>query len=179
MKRLFALVLCAILLLAAVGCNAGGGLGPAFILNGETLNVYTLHYFIKDEYASVPLIAFLQSIGADYADSPYNAYQVQCYDIRGVSYIYDGTLKVFALTDQYDNVMETLKAQGKTPTKADFRTIDLFAQEGYETDMQAEAWVDHHVLEHILQKTGLDITIEIDRDANAIRVEMPELEENP
>ena len=173
MKRIIILLLAALLL----GCApvAGESWGPTFFLDGKELNVYTSHYFIKDTYASIPLNAFLKSVGAVYADSSYNRYQVQCYEIQGIRYIYDWESQVFALEKPYDEIVQKLKAEGRTPTKADFREIDLFAQEGYEPKMQAETAVDHRVLERVLRRMGLDITIEIDREANAICVEMQEL----
>ncbi len=62
--------------------EAGGSFwGPKLYLNGKELNVYTSHYFIKDTYASIPLNAFLKSVGAVYADSSYNRYQVQSYKL--------------------------------------------------------------------------------------------------
>jgi hypothetical protein len=172
-KRIIILLLAVLLL----GCApvAGESWGPTFFLNGKELNVYTSHYFIKDTYASIPLNAFLKSVGAVYADSSYNRYQVQCYEIQGIRYIYDWESQVFALEKPYDEIVQKLKAEGRTPTKADFREIDLFAQEGYEPKMQAETAVDHRVLERVLRRMGLDITIEIDREANTICVEMQEL----
>lgn len=154
------------------GGEAKDNFGPTFVLNGKTLNVYTEHYFIAEDETSIPLNAFLMSVGAVYADSPYNRYQVQCYEIQGIRYIYDWESQVFAFADAYDDVVKTLKAQDKTPTKTDFRAIDLFAQEGYELEMQAETWVNSVTLERVLRGMGLDITIEIDREANAIRVEL-------
>ena len=151
---------------------AGESRGPAFILNGKERNVYTSHYSIEDEETSIPLNAFLASVGAVDVDSPYNRYMVQCYEIQGIRYIYDWESQVFALEKPYDEIVQKLKAEGRTPTKADFREIDLFAQEGYEPEMQAETWLDHRILERVLRKMGLDISIEIDREANAIRVEL-------
>ena len=147
--------------------------GPSLILNGKTLNVYTEHYFIKGTDIYIPINAFLESIGSYYVDSPYNKYQVQCSEIQGIRYIYDWELQVFALAEQYDSVVQTVKAQGKTPTHADFQTINLMP-EGVE--MQAEARLDHITLENVLRKMGLDITIELDRENNAIRVTMSEPE---
>ena len=154
---------------------AGESGGPAFFLNGKERNIYTSHYFIEDEETSIPLNAFLASVGAVAVDSPYNRYMVQCYEIQGIRYIYDWESQVFALEEPYDEIVQKLKAEGRTPTEADFREIDLFAQEGYEPEMQAETWLDHRILERVLRKMGLDISIEIDREANAIRVEMREL----
>ncbi|MBR0437336.1 MAG: hypothetical protein IJK12_08855 [Clostridia bacterium] len=151
---------------------AGESRGPAFILNGKERNVYTSHYFIEDEETSIPLNAFLASVGAVAVDSPYNRYMVQCYEIQGIRYIYDWESQVFALEEPYDEIVQKQKAEGRTPTEADFREIDLFAQEGYEPEMQAETWLDHRILERVLRKMGLDISIEIDREANAIRVEL-------
>ncbi len=151
---------------------AGESGGPAFFLNGKERNVYTSHYFIEDEETSIPLNAFLATVGAVAVDSPYNRYMVQCYEIQGIRYIYDWESQVFALEEPYDEIVQKLKAKGRTPTEADFREIDLFAQEGYEPEMQAETWLDHRILERVLRKMGLDISIEIDREANAIRVEL-------
>jgi hypothetical protein len=151
----------------------GSSFGPAFILNGKELDVYTEHYFIAGTDDDIPLNAFLSSIGSYYVDSPYNKYQVQCYEIEGIRYIYDWESQVFALAEQYDSVVQAAKAQGRTPTNADFRTINLLP-DGIE--MQAEAWLDHSTLESVLRKMGLDITIEIDREENAIRVTMTKKE---
>ena len=151
----------------------GSSFGPAFILNGKELAVYTGHYFIAGTDDDIPLNAFLSSIGSYYVDSPYNKYQVQCYEIEGIRYIYDWESQVFALAEQYDSVVQAAKAQGRTPTNADFRTINLLP-DGIE--MQAEAWLDHSTLESVLRKMGLDITIELDREENAIRVTMTEKE---
>ncbi len=153
--------------------GGGSSFGPAFILNGKELDVYTEHYFIAGTDDDIPLNAFLSSIGSYYVDSPYNKYQVQCYEIEGIRYIYDWESQVFALAEQYDSVVQAAKTKGRMPTEAEFQTIDLLPAE---VEMQAEAWLDHSTLESVLRKMGLDITIELDREENAIRVTMSEPE---
>ena len=151
----------------------GSSFGPAFILNGKELDVYTEHYFIAGTDDDIPLNAFLSSIGSYCVDSPYNKYQVQCYEIEGIRYIYDWESQVFALAEQYDSVVQAAKTKGRMPTEAEFQAIDLLPAG---VEMQAEAWLDHSTLESVLRKMGLDITIELDREENAIRVTLPEPE---
>lgn len=153
--------------------GGGSSFGPAFILNGKELDVYTEHYFIAGTDDDIPLNAFLSSIGSYYVDSPYNKYQVQCYEIEGIRYIYDWESQVFALAEQYDSVVQAAKTKGRMPTEAEFQAIDLLPAG---VEMQAEAWLDHSTLESVLRKMGLDITIELDREENAIRVTMSEPE---
>jgi hypothetical protein len=107
--------------------GGGSNFGPAFILNGKELDVYTEHYFIAGTDDDIPLNAFLSSIGSYYVDSPYNKYQVQCYEIEGIRYIYDWESQVFALAEQYDSVVQAAKTKGRMPTEAAYSSAALVA----------------------------------------------------
>ena len=195
MKRLFALVLCAILLLAAVGCGqkqttgeelttssdepiafSGTEFEPALILNGKKLNVYTQHYSIRENDTGIPLEAFIASIGGYFADSPYNAYQVQCYELNGIRYMIDNNNRIFALAEQYDELVRKLETEpGNHVTHGTLKEINLFPDdEGTLSWGEGSAWVGHRALENALRKSGQDITIDVDYEAYVIRVEMPD-----
>ena len=91
MKHITALLLSFMLLFTLAACTPAPGENsadaPILVLNGEVLDVYTMHYDVREEYAVVPLEAFLHSIGADYAESSFNKYGIQCYSFMGKRYI--------------------------------------------------------------------------------------------
>lgn len=158
--------------------TAGQSWGPEFFLNGEKQDVYTSHYLIKETDAIIPLDAFLQSIGGYYADSPYNAYQVQCYELNGIRYIIDNKYAIFSIEEEYDRLVKVLNAQGKQLTHANLKEADLFpdGDDGLLWKEGNSAGVDYRLLESTLRKSGQNIAIEIDHEAYAIRVMMPETE---
>ena len=86
---------------------------PILILNGEKLDVYTSHYGVTEEYAVIPLTAFLMSVGADYADSPLNEYGIQCYSFMGKRYIEVDYMHLFMFEDDYKTLLKELKDEGK------------------------------------------------------------------
>lgn len=181
MKRKWIItILLAVLLLGCFGGEpvAGASWGPAFYLNGEKQDVYTSHYSIRETDAIIPLDAFLKSVGGYYADSPYNAYQVQCYELNGTRYIIDKKHAIFAIDEQYDRLIKDLNAKGEPLTHANLKEADLFpdGDDGLWWKEGNGAGVDYRLLESTLRKSGQDITIEIDRDAFAIRVTLKEPE---
>lgn len=163
--------------------EAGGSFwGPKLYLNGKELNVYTEHYFIEDEITYIPLDAFLASVGAVYADSPYTKYQVQSYELCGIRFIVDEVTQVFALEREYDAAIQELKAKPGNPvTHANLQKVDLFSPVRNENTMingkKAVYWgpgavVDHRTLETALREAGLTIEISVDSEKNAIYVEL-------
>ncbi len=172
-KRIIAVLLAA-MLLGCVGCSPAPGenWGPDFFLNGVKQDVYTSQYLIEETDVRIPFEAFMGSIGADFAESPYNRYQVQCYEIQGIRYIDDRESGVIAFEQPYEDVVEVLKAQGKTSIKADFQAINLLT-EGARMPLPIAD------LERLLEKMGLDVTVEFDREAYAIRVTLREPEKQP
>ena len=163
--------------------EAGGSFwGPKLYLNGKELNVYTEHYFIEDEETFIPLHAFLLSVGAVYADSPYTKYQVQSYELCGIRFIVDEVTQVFALEREYDAAIQELKAKPGNPvTHANLQKVDLFSPVRNENTMingkKAVYWgpgavVDHRTLETALREAGLTIEISVDSEKNAIYVEL-------
>ena len=155
---------------------------PTLILNGKQLDVYTSHYNVTDEYASIPLSAFLQSLGAEYADSPLNEYGVQCYSFMGNRYIINGRMHLFMFEDDYKAFLKKLDDTGKELSKETASERGLLPKKQSkvllntdETNIEyAEIWSDHESLMNALRESGIDITIEYDFETRAITVTLKE-----
>ncbi len=155
---------------------------PILILNGKELDVYTSHYNLKEEYASIPLSAFLQSVGAEYADSPLNEYGVQCYSFMGKRYIINGRMHLFMFEDDYKAFLKELDDEGKELSKETALERGLLPKNQSkvllntdETNIEyAEIWSDHNSLMNALRESGIDITIEYDYEERTITVTLPE-----
>ena len=155
---------------------------PTLILNGKQLDVYTSHYNVTDEYASIPLSAFLQSLGAEYADSPMNEYGVQCYSFMGNRYIINGRMHLFMFEEDYKAFLKELYDTGKELSKETASERGLLPKNQSkvllntdETNIEyAEIWSDHESLMNALRESGIDITIEYDFETRAITVTLKE-----
>lgn len=155
---------------------------PTLVLNGKELDVYTSHYNVTEEYASIPLSAFLQSVGAEYADSPLNEYGVQCYSFMGNRYIINGRMHLFMFEDDYKAFLKELDDTGKELSKETASERGLLPKNQSkvllntdETNIEyAEIWSDHESLMNALRESGIDITIEYDYEARTITVILPE-----
>ena len=155
---------------------------PTLILNGKQLDVYTSHYNVTEEYASIPLSAFLQSLGAEYADSPLNEYGVQCYSFMGNRYIINGRMHLFMFEDDYKAFLKELDDAGKELSKETASERGLLPKNQSkvllntdETNIEyAEIWSDHESLMNALRESGIDITIECDFETRAITVTLKE-----
>ncbi len=197
MKKLVVFILVTVMLVAFASCtkqkndsanNAplvdGGNTpnAPTLILNGKQLDVYTSHYNVTDEYASIPLSAFLQSLGAEYADSPLNEYGVQCYSFMGNRYIINGRMHLFMFEDDYKAFLKELDDTGKELSKETASERGLLPKNQSkvllntdETNIEyAEIWSDHESLMNALRESGIDITIECDFETRAITVTLKE-----
>ncbi len=155
---------------------------PTLILNGKKLEVYTSHYNVTEEYVSIPLSAFLQSLGAEYADSPLNEYGVQCYSFMGKRYIINGNMHLFMIEDDYKSFLKELDNEGKELSKETASVRGLLPKNQSkillntdETNIEyAEIWSDNDSLMNALRESGIDITIEYDYEARTIIVSLPE-----
>jgi len=155
---------------------------PTLILNGKQLDVYTSHYNVTEEYASIPLSAFLRSLGAEYADSPLNEYGVQCYSFMGNRYIINGRMHLFMFEDDYKAFLKELDDTGKELSKETASERGLLPKNQSkvllntdETNIEyAEIWSDHESLMNALRKSEIDITIEYDYEARTISVILTE-----
>ena len=197
MKKLVVFILATVMLVAFASCtnpkndlenNAPLVVGenfpnaPTLILNGKQLDVYTSHYNVTEEYASIPLTAFLQSVGAEYADSPLNEYGVQCYFFMGKRYVINGRMHLFMFEDDYKAFLKELDDEGKELSKETATKRGLLPKNQSkvllnpdETNIEyAEIWCDHDSLMNALRKSGIDITIEYDYEARTITVTLPE-----
>ena len=157
---------------------------PTLILNGKELDVYTSHYNVTEECASIPLSAFLKSVGAEYADSPLNEYGVQCYSFIGKRYIINGSMHLFMLEDDYKAFLKELDDAGKELSKETAAERGLLPKDeskvllnAKETIEYGEIWSDHDSLMNALRESGIDITIEYDYEARTITVTLPEQSE--
>lgn len=200
MKKLVVFILATILLVALVSCtnekndsenNAPSIVwgnhpnAPTLILNGIELDVYTSHYNVTEEYASIPLSAFLQSVGAEYADSPLNEYGVQCYSFMGKRYIINGRMHLFMFEDDYKAFLKELDDEGKSLSKGIASERGLLPKnqskvllDTDETNIEyGDIWSDHNSLMNALRESGIDITIEYDYEARTITVTLPEQSE--
>lgn len=151
---------------------------PTLVLNGKELDVYTSHYNVTEEYASIPLSAFLQSVGAEHADSPLNEYGVQCYSFMGKRYVINGRMHLFMFEDDYKAFLKELDDDDKELSKETAAKRGLLPKNQSkvllntdETNIEyAEIWSDHESLMNALRKSGIDITIEYDFETRAITV---------
>ena len=185
MKRITVLLFTLILLLALTACTNGVGENfpdaPKLILNGEALDVYTSHYHVTEEYAVIPLTAFLKSIGAEYADSPLNEYGIQCYSFMGKRYIVVPDMHLFMLEDDYVAFLEKLDEEGREVSPETTADCGLLPKNESKVSLDANGtllesaviMVDHISLMNALRESGIDITIEYDYLARTITVTLP------
>lgn len=182
MKKITALLLAAVLLLALAACTPpvpGENFpdAPILILNGEALDVYTSHYKVTEAYAAIPLTAFLQSIGAEYADSPLNEYRIQCYSFMGKRYIVVADMHLFMLENDYHAFVNKLSEEGKELSRETAADCGLLPKNESKVTIDAlelaEIWVDHVSLMNALIESGIDITIEYDYSTRTIVVTLP------
>ncbi|MBR2876318.1 MAG: hypothetical protein IKC01_04205 [Clostridia bacterium] len=197
MKKLVVFILVTVMLVAFTSCTkqkndssnnaplVGGGNtpnAPTLILNGKQLDVYTSHYNVTEEYASIPLSAFLQSLGAEYADSPMNEYGVQCYSFMDNRYIINGRMHLFMFEEDYKAFLKELNDTGKKLSKETASERGLLPKNQSkvllntdETNIEyTEIWSDHESLMNALRESGIDITIEYDFETRAITVTLKE-----
>ena len=185
MKKSTALLLSFMLLLTVVGCTNAVGENsadaPILVLNGEVLDVYTMHYDVREEYAVIPLEAFLHSIGADYADSSFNKYGTQCYSFMGKRYIVVEDMHLFMLEDDYRAFLEKLDNEGKELSRETTEDCGLLPKNESKVSLDvngtvsewAGIWVDHISLMNALIESGVDITIKSDYSNRTITVMLP------
>lgn len=186
MKRIIAVLLAAALLIMT-GCRPsivapgdGSSADMKLILNGKKLDVYTMHYFHNEEFTSIPLEAFLCSLGAEYADSSANEDGKQCYSFQGKRYVIVPDLHLFMEEGTYLELM----AEGKDLTRENVADLGLLPRnkckvcaDSDESDVElAEMWVDHISLMKALRESGIDITIAYDYSAITLSVILPELD---
>ena len=145
------------------------------------MNVYTSHYFVKEEYVVIPLQAFLMSVGAEYADSDLNEYGRQCYSFMGKRYVIMGKFQLFMLEDEYVAFTKQLDEDGKALTITNTANKGLLPKsenhalsELFENGIPHEIWTDHISLMNALRESGIDITIEYDYSTRTITVTMPQ-----
>ena len=186
MKRLTALLLI-LVLLTVTACEgkgsgrlqaAGGNFpdAPILILNDEKIDVYTSHYYITEEYAEIPLQAFLQSIGAETAESSLNGYGIQCYAFMGKRYIVAADLHLFMLEEDYMAFLEQLKEEGKELTRETAENCGLLPKNectGEAEEYRADLLVDHLSLMNAFVESGVNITIQYDYATRTITVTLP------
>ena len=190
MKRIISLLLFAVLIVAFCACETLNSSGDEIlnysgdlriVLNGKELDVYTMHYYYDEEYAAVPLSAFLKSIGAEYADSPLNTYESRCYSFIGKRFVFVPNVHLFMLEDDYNVFLEQLEEDGKSLTRATARDSGLLPiskseiyPNGDDSIERAEILVHYETLMNALIESGIDITIEYDFEALAINVTLNE-----
>lgn len=196
MKKVITILLSAALLLCCVACTShgtdleqnkppapGGNLpdAPTLILNDEELDIYTSHYKLTEEYAFIPLTAFLHSIGAEYADSPLNEYGTQCYSFAGKQYVVVPDMHLFILENDYNELIQELDADEKTLSRETMKDKGLLPKieskypgitNGTVLEW-AEIWTDNVSLENALIESGVDINIEYDYSTRTITVTLP------
>jgi len=157
--------------------KTGPSWGPKIILNGKELDVYTSHYFWKDDYLEIPLSAFLKSLGADYADSPYTDYEIECYYFCGKQYIICGKYHLFMLEEDYTDFIgsvNTLTSENTAEVGLLPRNKNICWINRDDSVVEwGEIWIDHISLMKALQESGISISIVLDKTANTITVTLP------
>ncbi|MBQ7385824.1 MAG: hypothetical protein IJW04_04875 [Ruminococcus sp.] len=154
---------------------------PTIVLNGKELDVYTSHYNLTEEYAFIPLAAFLHSIGAEYADSPLNEYGTQCYSFDGKQYVVVPDMHLFILENDYNELVKELDAHGKKLSRETVEDKGLLPKSESKypgiTNATVIEWAvimaDHVSVENALKESGVDINIEYDYANRTITVIMP------
>ena len=154
---------------------------PSLILNGKKLDVYTSHYDICEEYAVIPIEAFLMSVGAEYSDSPLNKYGTQCYSFMGKRYVVIGEYHLFMLEDDYEPLLQKLCEDGIPffkETAADYGLLPKNKSKvlpGEDSGIiWGTIWTDHISLMNALIESGVDITIKHDYSTRTITVTLPQ-----
>lgn len=197
MKRIVAFLLVGTLLFLLGACEKHGAASeptdadvmeesvsdiPRLILNGEELDVYTMHYMLKEEYAVVPLSAFLSSIGAKYASSSLNEYGTQCYSFEGKRYVIVGDMHLFMLVRDYRAFLKELDKEGKELSRETAADRGLLPKNESNVSLDiingtvtywGDIWIDHISLMNALNESGVDITIEYDYSTRTINVTLP------
>lgn len=190
MKRIISSLLIVVLLVTFCACenlNSSGDENLNFsgelriILNGKKLDVYTMHYYYDEEYAAVPLSAFLHSIGAEYADSPLNTYESSCYSFMGERFVFVPNVHLFMLEDDYLAFLEQLEEDGKSLTRETARDSGLLPiskseiyPNGDDSIERTDMLVHYETLMKALIECGIDITIDYDYTTLSINVTLNE-----
>ena len=135
-------------------------------LNDRPLDVYTMHYGIEEEYAVIPLTAFLMSIGAEYADSPLNTYETECFDLMGERYVVYSDKHLFMLEEDYLALLDELDCVYTQLSRKDVFDRGLLPFSDCKicsiSTHSGVILTDHISLMKALKESGIDITIEYD-----------------
>ena len=137
-----------------------------------------MHYFPNEEFAAIPLEAFLRSIGAEYADSLVNEYGKQCYSFMNKRFVVVSDLHLFMEEAAYLELV----AEGKELSRESVADLGLLPRNESKVLMDKDVsnieysgiWVDHVSLMNALQESGIVISIEYDYSANTLTVTLPE-----
>ena len=171
MKRMLSLFLIVIFVIIMSGCSDGCGSGTLkIVLNGEELDVYTMHYGIFEEFVSIPLDAFLLSLGAERLDPPENnGYNTERYSLAGNRYVFVPSLHLFILEADYYALIDRLKGEGKQLSQLSsmdasaYGLLPLSESKFYVNESNRVVYItDHITLMNALKESGIDITIEYD-----------------
>ena len=171
MKRMLSLFLIVIFIIIMSGCSDGCGSGTLkIVLNGEELDVYTMHYGIFEEFVSIPLDAFLLSLGAERLDPPENnGYNTERYSLAGNWYVFVPSLHLFILEADYYALIDRLKGEGKQLSQLSsmdasaYGLLPLSESKFYVNESNRVVYItDHITLMNALKESGIDITIEYD-----------------
>ena len=146
-------------------------------LNDRPLDVYTMHYGIEEEYAVIPLNAFLKSIGAEYADSTLNTYETECFVLMGEHYVVYSDKHLFMLEEDYLSLLDELDCmylQLSQEDVSDRGLLPLSESKIYSNNIHGGAFLtDHVTLMNALIESGIDITIEYDYSKRILNVTLP------
>lgn len=182
MNKVIKRLLCLLVIVLLAGCNNPNfetGKGPRLIVNGKELDVYTEHYTVTENYAIIPVEAFMDSLGAESEkDSPYNTYRRSCVLFMGQRYVIDEENHLFMTEYDYSNLLQKLNQEGKELSKYTTKGEGLLSGEEYTLDNPKYpyylSWnglfVDHQTLMKAFQESGISILIDFDYDSQMIIV---------
>ena len=171
MKRLISLFLLVALLISLCACETEkSSSGLKIVLNGEGLDAYTMHYDANEEYAVIPLTAFLQSLGAVYGELPENnGHATEIYSFAGKRYVVIDAQHLFILESDYYALLDYLEQEGKLLSqlsKNDLSAYGLLPLSECKicsgSTHSGEILTDHFTLMNALTESGIDITINYD-----------------
>lgn len=151
---------------------------PELILNGNSLDVYTSHYYLEKDRVFIPLDAFLKSLGAEFADSPLNTSETEVYSFMEKNYVVADSLHLFMLEDDYIKLTEDFLEENKALTAEAVKNTGLLPKSSSkfsppESWLEYGIWSDHISLMNALKNSGIDITIEYDYENRTIDVTLP------
>ncbi len=157
--NLLIVILLAAVLLSFGACSSYNYTGRALYVNGEQT-------CIQDYDSGKKLFPFsklLFAAGGNFADSVYSAYGVSVISLDGKSYVFNYENHLFVYENDYADIIEESKAEGKRPRYCEGFVNNLLPAQ-YIADgviwEAAEVYVSSDVLTEVFSKMGYSFDVE-------------------